>query len=44
VARPWLGYFLPGFHPWQVDDRALIALADSPYADARGRDRLPSAA
>ncbi|WP_298397996.1 metal-dependent hydrolase [Sphingobium sp.] len=35
VARPWLGYFLPGFHPWQVDDRSLIALADTPYADAR---------
>lgn len=35
VARPWLGYFLPGFHPWKVDDRALIALADTPYADAR---------
>lgn len=32
---PWLGYFRPGFHPWQVDDRALIALADTPYADAR---------
>lgn len=39
VARPWLGYFLPGFHPWTVDDRALIALDDSPYAAA-----LPSAA
>lgn len=35
VARPWIGYFLPGFHPWRQDDRALIALADSPYADAR---------
>ncbi|NML11399.1 metal-dependent hydrolase [Sphingobium sp. AR-3-1] len=44
VARPWLGYFLPGFHPWQVDDRALIALADSPYAHARQGGVLPSAA
>lgn len=35
VARPWAGYFLPGFHPWQCDDRALIDMADSPYADAR---------
>lgn len=25
VALPWARYFLPGFHPWQVDDRALIA-------------------
>lgn len=44
VARPWLGYFLPGFHPWRVDDRALIALADTPYADARSAGPLPSAA
>jgi uncharacterized protein len=45
VARPgpvtrilpaWLAYFLPGFHPWNHDDRALIAQADSAYADARG--------
>lgn len=35
VARPWMSYFLPGFHPWRVDDRALIALADSAYVDAR---------
>jgi hypothetical protein len=31
----WLGFFLPGFHPWNHDDRALIDLADSDYADAR---------
>ncbi|HUD92420.1 metal-dependent hydrolase [Sphingobium sp.] len=35
VVRPWFAYFLPGFHPWKVDDRALIALADTPYVDAR---------
>ncbi|BBD00421.1 MULTISPECIES: metal-dependent hydrolase [Sphingobium] len=44
VARPWFGYFLPGFHPWAVDDRALIALAESPYADALQQDALPSPA
>jgi predicted metal-dependent hydrolase len=44
VARPWFGYFLPGFHPWAVDDRALIALADSPYADALQQGALPSPA
>ncbi|MFD1107249.1 metal-dependent hydrolase [Sphingobium olei] len=44
IARPWASYFLPGFHPWQVDDRALIALADTPYADARMNGALPSAA
>jgi uncharacterized protein len=32
---PWASYFLPGFHPWNHDDRALIALADSEYEDAR---------
>jgi predicted metal-dependent hydrolase len=24
VSRPYLSYFRPGFHPWAVDDRALI--------------------
>ncbi len=27
VALPWLAFFRPGFHPWQRDDRALIARA-----------------
>jgi uncharacterized protein len=30
----WLTYFLPGFHPWNHDDRALIRLVESEYADA----------
>ena len=30
----WLAYFLPGFHPWNHDDRELIRLADSDYSDA----------
>ena len=21
----WVAYFRPGFHPWTIDDRALIA-------------------
>ena len=25
IAGAWLKFFLPGFHPWNVDDRALIA-------------------
>lgn len=25
VAWAWLGYFRPGFHPWDHDDRGLIA-------------------
>ena len=34
VAGVWFSYFLPGFHPWTHDDRALIALAESEYEDA----------
>jgi hypothetical protein len=30
----WSAFFLPGFHPWNHDDRKLIALADSDYTDA----------
>jgi len=30
----WISYFLPGFHPWKHDDRALIALNSSDYAAA----------
>ncbi len=30
----WAAILLPGFHPWQHDDRALIGKGDSPYADA----------
>lgn len=29
VLPAWLGYFLPGFHPWNHDDRHLIADRDS---------------
>lgn len=31
----WAALFMPGFHPWNHDDRALIRLSDSEYADAR---------
>ncbi|MDE2563465.1 MAG: metal-dependent hydrolase [Sphingomonadales bacterium] len=34
VFPAWLSYFLPGFHPWNHDDRKLIARADSEFADA----------
>jgi predicted metal-dependent hydrolase len=42
VAGPWLGYFRPDFHPWDVDDRALIALSDTPYAAAQAVQPRPS--
>ncbi len=34
----WFSYFLPGFHPWNHDDRALIGSYDSEFADARMRE------
>jgi predicted metal-dependent hydrolase len=35
VFLPWLAFFMPGFHPWNEDDRHLIALNDSDYEAAR---------
>ncbi len=34
IFPSWLAYFLPGFHPWNHDDRALIGKYDSDYAAA----------
>lgn len=34
IAGAWLGYFLPGFHPWKHDDRHLIMRAESDYEAA----------
>jgi len=34
VFPAWCSYFLPGFHPWKHDDRALIGKYDSEYAAA----------
>ena len=28
----WIAYFLPGFHPWDQDDRHLIAQAEAGLA------------
>lgn len=32
IFPAWLGYFRPGFHPWQLDDRALVATAERELA------------
>jgi predicted metal-dependent hydrolase len=37
VFPAWCAYFLPGFHPWNRDDRALIGKYDSEYAAAVAR-------
>jgi hypothetical protein len=34
VFAAWLSFFLPGFHPWNHDDRALIAEADAELKQA----------
>ena len=34
VFPAWCAYFLPGFHPWNQDDRALIQRYDSDYRAA----------
>ncbi|MET0308086.1 MAG: metal-dependent hydrolase [Sphingomonas sp.] len=31
IAPAWAAYYLPGFHPWNHDDRALIGRAESVY-------------
>ncbi len=35
VMGAWVSFFLPGFHPWNHDDRELIGLVDSEFAAAR---------
>ncbi|MGE3396881.1 MAG: metal-dependent hydrolase [Sphingomonas sp.] len=35
IFGAWVAFFLPGFHPWNHDDRALIARAESDYEAAR---------
>ncbi|MDQ3139731.1 MAG: metal-dependent hydrolase, partial [Pseudomonadota bacterium] len=32
ILAAWASFFLPGFHPWNQDDRALIQAADPAYA------------
>ena len=34
MVPAWISFFLPGFHPWNHDDRALIGKADSDYEAA----------
>jgi predicted metal-dependent hydrolase len=34
ILGAWLAFFLPGFHPWNHDDRALIAHAEQGLATA----------
>jgi predicted metal-dependent hydrolase len=36
IAAAWLKFFLPGFHPWNEDDRALLEAHDSSAARSAG--------
>lgn len=37
ISPGWVAYFLPGFHPWNHDDRTLIGKFDSEFPDANLR-------
>lgn len=32
VLRPWVGFFRPGYHPWDQDDRLLLAQGEADLA------------
>lgn len=34
IFPQWCAYFMPGFHPWNHDDRPLIGLYESEFPDA----------
>jgi predicted metal-dependent hydrolase len=34
IFPAWVAYFLPGFHPWNHDDRALVGKYDSEFSEA----------
>ena len=46
IAGAWFKYFLPGFHPWNEDDRRLIAAYEAtyPYRQEPPRRQVRSAA
>lgn len=37
VLRPWLAFFRPGFHPWDLDDRVLLAKGEAMLATSKAR-------
>jgi predicted metal-dependent hydrolase len=39
IAGAWLKFFMPGFHPWNVDDRHLLVSYDTAAKDAPGAKR-----
>jgi uncharacterized protein len=39
IAGAWLKFFMPGFHPWNEDDRHLLRAYDANTADLPGTKR-----
>ena len=39
IASAWLKFFLPGFHPWNEDDRHLLRAYDAGAVDAPAPER-----
>lgn len=37
IIRPWLAFFRPGYHPWDVDDRLLLAKGEADLARSKAR-------
>jgi uncharacterized protein len=35
VVKPWLQFFKPGFHPWNIDDSALIVSGETELAQIK---------
>ena len=44
IAGAWLSYFLPGFHPWNEDDRHLLAAYASIAGGAESKRKVRRAA
>src|SRR5215210_5946101 len=45
IAGAWLSFFLPGFHPWNEDDRHLLAAYDAGASDVpQGKKKVRAAA
>jgi hypothetical protein len=39
IGGAWLSFFLPRFHPWNVDDRALLRAYEASAAPAPAATR-----
>jgi uncharacterized protein len=41
VTKPWLHFLKPGFHPWNIDDSALILQGEEQLAQAAAKKTKP---